>query len=262
MSSSLDIRNERLTLVTVIVSSQLLLQHSAFGRNVVLELSPYDQQTITTELGSGVVGKALPSKAIDDVSIYFPLQEKVSVYQVMGGPNVGKTQTLDFARARRPSGKSAWRFQLSPSLAGLIHQVANGDLMMSAVSDAGEGVVVITTPANPFILKGIGPGESRSFVQRVQVNALEDPTDKEYSGSLHGTFSYLCTYEITVPAGSYEADLFRLKWEGKVGPANTRDTAYYFFAPGKGVVAMISQENATGFWLIHIDIGSGKILKE
>ena len=48
--------------------------------------------------------------------------------------------------------------------------------------------------------------------------------------------------------------------EGKVGPAHTHDTAYYFFAPGKGVVAMISQEDATAFWVIHIDTTSGKVL--
>jgi hypothetical protein len=34
------------------------------------------------------------------------------------------------------------------------------------------------------------------------------------------------------------AVLFRLKCEGKVGPAQTHDTAYYFCAPGKDVVAM------------------------
>jgi hypothetical protein len=49
--------------------------------------------------------------------------------------------------------------------------------------------------------------------------------------------------------------------EGKVGPADTHDSAYYFFSPGKGVVAMISQEDATAFWIIHIDTSSGKMLK-
>ena len=30
---------------------------------------------------------------------------------------------------------------------------------------------------------------------------------------------------------------------GKIGPADTQDTAYYFLSPGVGVVAMISQED-------------------
>ena len=48
--------------------------------------------------------------------------------------------------------------------------------------------------------------------------------------------------------------------EGKVGPAHTTDTAYYFFAPQVGVVAMISQEDVEAFWIIHIDTASGKVL--
>jgi hypothetical protein len=225
----------------------------------VLPLPPEDQQMITAKLGS-IVGKALPSKPIEDVSVYFPLQEKAARYQVTAGPNAGNTQELGLAKTRRPGGRSAWRFQFSPSLAGFIHQTPQGDLMVPAVTDTGEGVVVITTPANPFVLKGMKPGETRSYSQRVSVIELDDPADQEYSGSLNGTYTYVGTYQVTVPAGTYEAVLLRLKCEGKVGPAQTHDTAYYFFAPGEGVVAMISQENATAFWIIHIDTASGKVL--
>ena len=59
---------------------------------------------------------------------------------------------------------------------------------------------------------------------------------------------------------SYPALLMRLKFEGKVGPANTEDTAYYLFAPNVGVVAMISQEDVEAFWIIHIDTTIGKVL--
>ncbi len=130
---------------------------------------------------------------------------------------------------------------------------------MPAVSDSGEGVVVVTTPANPFVLKGMKPGETRSFSQTVAVNSLDEPTKKDYSGSLDGTYTYVGTYQVTVPAGSYQAILLRMNVQGKVGPAHTRDTAYYFFAPGVGVVAMISQEDVEAFWIIHIDT-SGKVL--
>ena len=132
--------------------------------------------------------------------------------------------------------------------------------MMPAVSDTGEGVVIITTPANPFLIKGMQPGESRSYTQQVAVMALDDPADQRYSGTLHGTYTYVGNYQVTVPAGVYDAVLFRLKCDGKVGPAHTKDTAYYFFAPETGVVAMISQEDATAFWIIHIDTSSGKVL--
>jgi hypothetical protein len=52
----------------------------------------------------------------------------------------------------------------------------------------------------------------------------------------------------------------RVTCEGKVGPAHTKDRAYYFFSPGVGVVAMISQEDAEAFWIIHLDSASGRVL--
>jgi hypothetical protein len=192
--------------------------------------------------------------------MYFPLQEKASLYQVTAGRDTGKTQTLGLTKVRRPNAESAWRFQFSPWLAGFLHQTPEGDLIMPAVGDTGDGVVVVTTPANPFVVKGMKPGETRYYVQQVVVYALDDPADQEYSGSLNGSYTYLGAYQVIVPAGTYESVLFRLKCEGKVGPAQTHDTAYYFFAPGKGVVAMINQEEATAFWFIHIDTTSGEVL--
>jgi hypothetical protein len=235
-------------IVALFVASGLLR-----AQGVILPLSPEDRQMITTKLGSGVVGKALPSATIEDVSVYFPLKERTQVYQVTSGPNAGESQKLELAKVRRPAGTLAWRFQFSPTLAGFIHKTERGDLMLPAVGDTGEGVVVITTPANPFMLNGMKPGESRSYTQQVRVNALDDPTDQEYSGRLNGVYTYVGTYQVHVPAGSYQTILLRLMCEGKVGPAHTHDAAYDFFAPGKGVVAMISQEDATAFWIIHID---------
>ena len=226
----------------------------------VLPLSAEDQTEITALLGAGVVGDALPSKPIDDTSVYFPLEEKELSYQVTGGKDAGKTQALKIAQGKRPIGTPAWRFELSPSLAAFISRTPDGDLLMPAVSDNGEGVVVVTTPPNPFVLKGMKPGESRSLSQTVAVNYLDEPTKKDYSGELDGTYTYVGTYQVTVPAGSYQAVLLRMKFHGKVGPAHTEDTAYYFFAPGVGVVAMISQEDVEAFYIIHIDTSTGKVL--
>ena len=237
----------------------LLASESAGAQGVMLPLPPDDQRMIAAQLGP-IVGRALPGMPTEDVSIYFPLQEKASFYQVTAGRDTGKTQTLGLTKVRRSKGESAWRFQFSPSLAGFLRQTPEDDLIMPAVGDTGDGVVVVTTPANPFMLKGMKPDETRYLMQQVVVYALDDPADQEYSGSLNGSYTYLGAYQVTVPAGTYGAVLFRLKCEGKVGPAQTHDTAYYFFAPGKGVVAMINQEEATALWIIHIDTTSGEVL--
>jgi hypothetical protein len=238
----------------------LLTPKSARAQGVVLPLPTEDHHTIGAQLGPGIVGKALPSTPIEDPSIYFPLREKASIYQITAGPNAGNMRKLSLGKVGRRNGESAWRFQISPSLTGFIRQTPEGDLIMPLVADTSEDVMVVITPPNPFVVKGMKPGETRSYVQQVRVEALDEPTYQEYSGSLNGTYTYLGTYEVTVPAGTYGAVLFRLKCEGKVGPARTRDTAYYFFAPRKGVVAMISQENATALWIIDVDTVSGAAL--
>jgi len=245
--------------ILVLSSMVLALGFEARAQGTVLPLPPEDEQEITRLLGPGVVGQALPSQPIGDSTSYFPLQERTSVFQVKSGPNQGDQQTLRTLKGRRPNGNPAWRFELSPTLAGFLKE-ASGGLMMPAVSDSGEGVVVVTTPANPFLVEGMKPGETQSFSQKVSVNYLDDPTDQRYSGTLSGTYTYVGTYQVTVPAGTYPAILLRLKYSGKVGPADTQDTAYYFFAPGVGVVAMISQEDVEAFWIIHIDSKSGKVL--
>ena len=80
---------------------------------------------------------------------------------------------------------------MTPSLAGFMCETDAGDIIMAALSDSGEGVVVVTTPANPFVPKGIQPGETRNYTQQVSVNYLDNPGDRRYSGSINGGYSYL-----------------------------------------------------------------------
>ena len=73
------------------------------GQGIVLPLPAEDQQKINAHLGTGVVGKALPSRQIENPTTYFPLQPKALTYQVTSGPHTGNTQTLGLAETRRPA---------------------------------------------------------------------------------------------------------------------------------------------------------------
>ena len=248
------------TFATVTLGLVLPSSGLAYAQGVVLPLPPEDQQNITAQLGPNVVGVALPSQPITDPSVYFPLQDKSQQFQVVAGPHAGSIETLGLWKARRPGGKMAWRFAMTPTLNGFMRQTPEGDIIMAALTDTGEGVVVVTTPANPFVPKGIQPGETRNYTQQVAVNYLGDPSDQRYSGSLTGTYTYIGPYQVTVPAGTFPAVLFRVKCEGRVGRAHTVNTGYNFFAPGVGMVAMILEEDVTAFWLFNIDSTTGKVL--
>jgi len=232
----------------------------ARAQGPVLPLPPADQQKLAANLGAGVVGAALPSEPITDTSAYFPLNEKTFVFQVTSGANAGKSQDLVLKKARRPGGATAWRFNFAPALAGFISLTAGGDLIMPAISDVDEGVIVVTTPANPFVLTGMKAGESRSYRQKVSVNYLDDPTKRDWGGRLNATYTYLGTYSVTVPAGTFNAVLIRFAYRGKVGPADVVYTAWYFFAKDVGLVAMVNLEDVSAFWIYHNDTTIGKVL--
>jgi len=58
----------------------------------------------------------------------------------------------------------------------------------------------------------------------VNVYDLGDPKKVSHSGSLDVIYSYLGTYRVTVPAGSYDAALVKWSYSGKIGPANIKDS--------------------------------------
>jgi hypothetical protein len=246
--------------VIVTLGLLLLATGPARAQGVTLRLPPQDQQNIITQLGPNVVGSALPSTPITDPSVYFPLQARTQKFQVVAGRHPGNIQNLELVKTLRPDGEPAWRFDLSPKLDGFMRENPAGDITMAALIDSGEGVFIITKPGNPFIPKGMRPGETRSYRQQVSVNYLDDPTEERFSGSLTGAYTYLGTYQVTVPAGTFPAILFRVKCEGRVGPAHTQNIGYNFFALGVGMVAMILEEDVTAFWLFNIDSITGKVL--
>src|SRR6266498_485448 len=249
----------RLAAVLAVTLALVLPAAQARAQGTVLPLPAEDQQKLNANLGPGVVGAALPSERIGDVSAYFPLNEKTFVFQVTSGSNAGNTQNLVLKKARRPSGAISWRFNFAPSLAAFISP-KGGDLIMPAISDVDEGVIVVTTPANPFVLTGMKPGESRSFRQKVSVNYLDDPTKRDWGGKLNATYTYVGTYSLTVPAGTFPAILIRFAYKGKVGPADVVYTAWYFFARDIGLVAMVNLEDVSAFWIYHYDTTIGKVL--
>ena len=249
----------RLAVAAVVVGLTVIAPATgARGQDVVLPLAAGERQQIETYLGPGVLGAALPSERIADASAYFPLQERQFVFQVTSGRNAGTTQALGLKKTRRPIGTPAWRFQFATTLAA-INPTAGGDLVMPAVSDSDEGVVAVSTPANPFVLAGIEPGESRTFAQTVSVNYLDDPTRRDWGGYLNATYTYVGTYQVTVPAGTYPAVLLRFAYQGKVGPADVSYTAWYFFARDIGLVAMVTMEDVSAFWIYHVDTTAGKV---
>jgi hypothetical protein len=238
----------------------LFLSTRSRASDVALVLSPQDQERITKQLGQGIVGEAVASETIDDPSYWFPLHNEKLIYKFTSGKNVGKTQTETLTRVSRPDGTEAWRLQLAPNLTGYLHYMHDGQIEMPAVEDAGEGAFVITTPANPFLPRGIKPGETRTYSQNISVRYLDDVFNERFTGALKSDYTYVGTFKVKVPAGTFDAILLRVTTDGKIGPAHTHYASYSFFARGTGLVAMILQAKVTAFWIYNVDSAGGKVL--
>ena len=52
---------------------------------------------------------------------------------------------------------------------------------------------------------------------------LAQPDHLEHKGHLDLTYTHLGVYRVTVPAGSYEAAIFKWSYQGKIGPAKVDD---------------------------------------
>jgi hypothetical protein len=244
----------------VAILAALFVSSIARAEDVILPLPAKDRQTIEARLGARVVGEALPSKPISDPLELFPFHNERVTYRFTYGKNAGKSQTAGLTKVERPGGKFVWRLQLAPSLVGFLRQAPDGDIDMPAVEDTGEGALVLSTPGNPFLPKGMKAGETRSYSQTVSVRYVDDISDERYSGTLKSDYTYIGTFRVTVPAGTYEATLLRVMVDGKVGPARTHGTSYSLFAPRVGLVAMILQQKVSAFWIYNIDAVGGKVL--
>jgi len=160
------------------MSSIAILSASASAADPVLPLPEQDKRMLAEQLGPDVVGEPPPSRPIDNPDLLFTFAHKRSTYLFTSGKNKGKTQTLMPIRVDRPGGKFVWKVQLAPSLIGFRRQLPNGDIVMPAVEDSGAEALVVSTPANSFISKGMKPGETRRFTQQVSVRYLDDIEDE------------------------------------------------------------------------------------
>jgi hypothetical protein len=96
----------------------------------------------------------------------------------------------------------------------------------------------------------------------VKVYDLSDPKEVSHEGSLDLTYSYVGAFEVTVPAGTYEAALIKWDYKGKVGPASIEDTQYRFLANNVGVVAMIDKKDISAMLFYQDHSKYGKVLEK
>ena len=143
-----------------------------------------------------------------------------------------------------------------------IKETDDGSLTFVSEEDTDQGVISRYEPAEPGLLAGLAPGDSKAFRVAVKVYDLSSPQDVAHEGTLDVTYSYLGAYKINTPAGSYDAALIKWTYQGKVGPAKVDDTQYRFFADNVGMVASVDKLDVSAFLVYQDHTKFGKLLAQ
>ena len=184
----------------------------------VLDISKKEREYIDSMLGAGVLGKAVPSSALEAEGYFHWVAAGDWTFHGTGGDIKGKTLTVKTSNLTRDR-YTGWRVALTDKHALFARQHDDGSLLIISEQDAKQGVMTKFSPPEPMVPRGLKPGESKKLTIEVKVYDLGDPSDLTHQGHLNVTLQHLGHFATKVPAGQYNAALLKWTYEGKVGPA-------------------------------------------
>ncbi|MBW2709857.1 MAG: hypothetical protein JRD04_11445, partial [Deltaproteobacteria bacterium] len=224
-------------LITTILmgfSSPAFCEDASAG--AVVELNKIDRDALAI-LGKGVVGKALPAWPIKDTARLMPFRKGKWTYQITAGDREGKRQVMSISKTDREGEPNLWDRSVVGDCTEFFSVKGGGAVNLVSEIYLKQDVIVHYTPMLPIMFDGMKPGDKAQVETEIKIYDLHDPTFLKYSGRLKVIYTYLGVYEITVPAGKYEAVLIKSSYKGKVGPAHVVDGGYTFYARDVGMVA-------------------------
>jgi hypothetical protein len=231
---------------------------AASGGAAAASLTDAEQAMLDELLGSGVVGAPVAGGTL--TAKFAPLSEGTWIYQIASGENRGQTEQHVVKRLKQDPSGADWHYAIPGQGAVLIDQLDDGSLMFISERDDKQKVITRYEPAEPGLLTGLKPGDSRTSSIAVKVADVGSPDVVSHSGKLEVTYSYLGNYKVATPAGTYDAALIKWTYKGKVGPADVDDTQYRFFAENVGMVATIDKLDVSALFVYHEHSKFGKVL--
>jgi hypothetical protein len=223
-------------------------------------LSAGEQAMLEELLGQGVIGEPVAGGTL--TPSFAPLREGTSTYRIVGGKQKGQDEQHVITRLERDPSGASWRYAVGAKGIVFIKETDDGSLTFVTEENTDQGVVSRYEPAEPGLLAGLAPGDSKGFTVAVKVYDLSSPQDLAHEGTLDVTYSYLGAYKVNTPAGSYDAALIKWTYQGKVGPAKVDDTQYRFFADNVGMVASVDKLDVSAFLVYQDHTKFGKLLAQ
>jgi hypothetical protein len=221
-------------------------------------LTAEEQAMLTELLGEGVVGEPVAGKTL--TAKFAPLRDGTWTYRIVGGEKEGQSEQHVVKRLDGDPSGADWSYTVVDTGALSIDQADDASLTFLSNTDLAQSVITRYQPAEPGLLVGLAPGDSRSSTIAVKVADLNKPDVVSHQGTLEVTYDYVGAYKVTTPAGTYDAALIKWTYQGKVGPAKVDDTQYRFFAEDAGMIASIDKLDVSALLVYHDHSKFGKVL--
>lgn len=247
-------------LAAMVLSAAAISYGARSGADALVPLPAADRSAIDANLGPGLLGESLPAPVILDPGRYITLAPSVRTFRIVQGFNAGREEPFRLLPELPAAVRTRWRYLSGNEEAGFLEVQADGSLGLTGVQDRQSGALTRYDPAEPFLVKGIAPGQERRIRMAVRVLDADRPGQVTHRGLLTVVYRYVGAYRLALPAGTYDAVLMKSTFSGQVGPAQLEDTQYRFFAPKDGLVATIEHRHVSAFLLYQSDTKVARIL--
>lgn len=225
-----------------------------------------DAAFIEKYLGAGVLGAPVAAVPIANPSDYLAPGPTRMTFRLIGQPaGSAATEVEAFAPVDRPASSSSpaptWALRTGNRVVSYLTKGADGSIGRLSQFDSEHAVISRFSPPEMVIPAGIAPGESVQRPIAVTVYDATVPDEVKYRGSLNQTLTYVGAYQVTVPAGTFDAVLIDMRFEGSVGPATIKDHVCVLFAKGIGRIAAVEQKSVSAFLFYNTDVKRGRVLE-
>lgn len=233
-----------------------LISGSAWAETSSL-LTTKDRAELEKLLGQGVILEALPSRPLLPAERYLPAKMTSINYVVHSRKEKDRTEHHNIVRDQQ-TGTAI--YEVKGVSRRVIADDGKGNATIEQEVDLAKKVVSTFTPGQPLILAGAAPGESKQVNVNVSVADIADPAEEDYHGELKIDYAPLGRYRVKTPAGTFDADLVKWRYDGDIGPADVETTQYRFLVEGVGMVAMVEWRSISAMLVYHENTKVGKLL--
>ena len=236
-------------------------QGEADAAGPTIPLPDADRSQLDRLLGKGVVGDPLPSAPLAGIDAYLPPKGSVMSLRVVTSDGTSTTETHTIEHTTDAAFAPGWHYTIKGIVEFYFQKDSAGNICTIAEKDLDKEVLTRFTPGEPLIIPGLKPGQSVRARHKVEVFDLSNLKKVSHSGWLDVAYTYMGTYRVMVPGGTYEAALIRWDYNGEVGPATIKESEYRFLADGAGEVAMVQIRSISALLIYSEHTKRGKLLE-